>query len=142
MKHRKSKSPVTQCKDRIQSVLREIAIKTYGKCVLSKYRETGVCGPRRKDGQIIVQAEHLVSRARSVSYADMRNIVLLCKRHHGYWKTQNSRRYWEIIEEIIGPERWKWIKKVEADQRGYNFQLYDWEKLEIGLRDELKKLNL
>ena len=56
-----------------------------------------------------------MSRARGVSFGDMRNIVCLCQRHHGYFKEQNDRLYWELTEEIIGPARWEWIKRVERE---------------------------
>ena len=57
-----------------------------------------------------------MSRARGVSFGDMRNIVCLCQRHHGYFREQIDRLYWELTEEIIGQARWEWIKRVERDQ--------------------------
>src|SRR3990167_4521339 len=134
------KSNVSKTKVKIQALLRELAIQRDKHCVLQDYPEAGVCGSRAtKDGHLIIQAEHLISRARSVSFADMRNIVLLCQRHHGYFKEQNGRLYWELIEKIIGQERWNWIKKVEKDTKPYHMDLADWQKIEIVLYNELQK---
>jgi hypothetical protein len=134
-------NPSAQAKKRIQALLREIAIIRDGGCVLRFYSEAGACGGyASSSGHLILQAEHLVSRARSVSFGDMRNIVCLCAHHHGHWKTRNSRRYWELIESIIGPERWAWIKRVEADQKAYPMGFYDWLKIEMALKAELRDL--
>ena len=133
-------TPVAKAKKRIQALVREIAIKIYGDCVLASFPAAGKCGGYRNDGGKILQAEHLVSRARNISYGDMRNIILLCQRHHGFWKPQNSRLYWELIEGIIGPERWEWIKKVERDQKAYHMVLNDWLKIEVALKKELENL--
>lgn len=135
---KKSLGAVPKTKDRIQALLRAIAIKRDGGCVLRNYR-IAACGGYTKSGELILQAEHLVTRANSISYADMRNIVCLCAYHHGRWKPQYSRLYWELIEKIIGPERWAWVKTVENDPTPYRFTEYDWQKLEIALAEELKK---
>ena len=134
---KKSKSPVSLCKTRIQALLRELAIKRDKVCVLSHYLEAGGCGGYRKDGELVTQAEHLISRSRSISFSDMRNIVLLCKNHHLFWKPHNSRLYWELIEIIIGKKRWDWLKKVEADTRPYKM---NWALEEMALTQELKLL--
>lgn len=137
---RKSKSDTAQCKDRIQKLLREHVIQRDGGCVLRHYEEAGACGGYRNDGVLILQAEHLITRSNSGSYGEMGNIVCLCKRHHGFWKPQHSRLYWELIERHIGEERWTWLKRVEADKRPHRFTLYDWEKTEMGLRQDLKNV--
>jgi hypothetical protein len=129
-----------EVKRRIQAFLRECVIIRDGGCVLRLYPESGACGGCRNDGQLILQAEHLVTRSNSVSYGDLRNIVCLCQRHHGFFKPQYSRLYWELIERHIGPERWAWIKRVEADRRPYRFYLADWKALEVGLTADLAKL--
>lgn len=123
------KSDTATVKREIQALLREYAIARDGGCVL-KDKGAGVCaGP--------LQAEHLVSRANSASFGDMRNIICLCQRHHIFWKPQNSRLYWELVEEIIGPERWAWIKRVEADKRPYKM---DWCLIKVALEQEVRKL--
>jgi len=136
------KSDTAKTKKRIQALLREIAIIRDGGCVLRDYPEAGVCGGYGpKSGTLILQAEHLVSRARSVSFGDMRNIVCLCQRHHGYFKEQNGRLYWELIQKIIGAARWEWIKRVEQDQKAYPMSAGDWLKVELALTHDLAALN-
>ena len=133
---KKSKNPVSECKDRIQDLLRALAIKIYGGCVLRHFPVAGACSGYKKDGTLILQAEHLVSRTRSISYGDMRNIVCLCRGHHGFWKPQNSRLYWKLIAEHIGKKRMDWIDRVEADNKAYPMSLQDWLKIEIALFKE------
>ena len=136
----KSKSDLSQCKDRIQALLREIGLIRDGGCVLRYHPQAGECGGFRNDGELILQAEHLNTRAANVSYGDMRNIVILCKRHHFYFKQQYSRIYWDLIKKIIGPERSAWLDKVENDRGGHHMILYDWLKIEMFLTQELKNL--
>ena len=124
-------------KDEIQALLRQIVIKRDGGCVLRYIPEAGTCGGYKKDGNLIFQAEHLISRSHNVSFADLRNIVCLCKYHHGYWKPQNSRLYWELIEKIVGEERWAWIKKTEADKKPYKM---NWILIQLALKQELNKM--
>lgn len=135
-----SKTPSAQAKKRIQALLRELVIKRDGGCVLRDYEQTGECGGYApKAGHLILQAEHLVSRARSVSYGDPRNVICLCQRHHGYWKEQNSRLYWEIVQDIIGPDRWAYVKRVEADHKPYPMATNDWLKVEVALKQDIKQ---
>lgn len=125
-------------KKRIQALLRKLAIKRDGGCVLRHYPEAGACGGYGpKSGELILQAEHLVTRAKSVSYGDMRNIVCLCSHHHGNWKPRNSRLYWELIERHIGPSRYAWVKRVEADQQAHHFTAHDWRMIELDLTQQL-----
>ncbi len=131
------KSTSTELKKDIQALLREIAILTYKTCVLSKYPETGACGSYKANGELILQAEHLNSRSHTATFGDMRNIVLLCQRHHIYWKPQNSQKYWELIEKIIGKERWQWYKRATEDRRAYKVDLL---LVKIGLEQDLAKL--
>lgn len=121
------KSTTSELKRDIQALLRQIAINRDGDCVL---RGVGTCsGP--------LQAEHLVTRSNSATFADMRNIVCLCQYHHIFWKPQHSRLYWEYIEKILGSDRWNWVKRAEADQRAYKM---DWKLVKIALEHDLKAL--
>lgn len=129
-----SDNPVAVIKKNIQARLRELAILRDGGCVLRHYDEAGNCGGYRNDGELILQAEHLVTRSNSISYGDMRNIVCLCKAHHMYFKQQHGRLYWELIERHVGPDRWAWIKRIEADKKPHRFTEWDWAKIELGLK--------
>lgn len=133
-------SDVSETKERIQALLRDTVIITDGGCILRFYSEAGPCGGYTNAGDLILQAEHLVTRANSVSYGDLRNLVCLCRDHHLKFKPQHGRIYWELIERYVGPERWAWIKSVEADERAHKphrFTLYDWQKIEMFLRTKL-----
>lgn len=125
-------------KREIQALLREIVIKRDGGCVLRDYAETGKCGGYgSKSGKLILQFEHLHSRSHSISFGDSRLGVLLCQRHHIFWKPQYSQRYWEIIEEVIGPTRWDLLQKVRNDHKPYKM---DWKLVILGLKKELNDL--
>ena len=131
-------STTTELKQEIQSLLRELAIKTYGTCVLSKYPEAGECGCFNKNGELILQAEHLNSRSNTATFGDTRNIILLCKRHHIFWKPQNGALYWELIRKIIGEERYTWYQKARDDKRAYKIDL---KLVLLDLKQQLKKCN-
>lgn len=120
-------------RERIQAKLREAVIKRDKVCLLSGYPETGKCNQ-------VMQCEHLISRSESSSFADLRNVVLLCSRHHIFWKPQNSLRYWEIIEEMIGPERWDWIQKMRKEQSAHRSVKIDWKLELLALESQIKKM--
>ena len=65
--------------------MREIVIKRDGGCILRDIQGVSQCNGYRKDGKLILQADHLITRANSATYADTRLIVCVCKGHHG-WK--------------------------------------------------------
>jgi len=67
------------------------------------------------------------TRSNSVSLADMRNIVCLCRHHYGHFKPEHSRFYWELVHRHIGPERAAWLDRVEQDKRPNRFYLADWK---------------
>lgn len=137
----KGHSTTTEQRDEVQRLLREICLKRDKVCVLSGYMETGACGPMKKDGKPVYQAEHLNSRSNAISFADSRNCVLLCSRHHIYWKPQHSKRYWEIIEEVIGPNRWEWLEEVQDFAASHRTYKLDYRLAILALEHELKKLS-
>jgi hypothetical protein len=123
------KSSNSVLKREIQALLRQIVIKRDGGCVLNKY--LGNCNQ-------ILQAEHLVSRARTNYFGDTRNIVCLCSYHHIFWKPQFSRLYWELIEKHLGPEKWEWYRRAEADNKAYKVDL---KLVKLALEQEYKTLD-
>ena len=133
-------SDTAEIKERIQALLRRSAIQRDGGCVLRHYPETGACGGYTNAGELILQAEHLVTRSNSVSFADMRNIVCLCRHHHGHYKPEHSLEYWTIIQRHIGPQRWEWVQRVLNDRSPHRFFLSDWKMLEVALEREIKAL--
>lgn len=121
---RVGKSSAAASKRRIQALLRVNVIRRDGGCVL---RDLGHCST-------VLQAEHLNSRRHSRTFGDLRNIVCLCQFHHIFWKKQNERRYWELIEGKIGPERWAWLKEMEKDHKPFKA---NWVEIEKALVDNL-----
>lgn len=134
---KKSKSEVSQIKDRIQALCREIAIKRDGGCVLRERPDAGQCGGYRTDGELILQYDHLITRARNISYADTRLGVALCLAHHGGFKQWHKEKYDRIVKEVIGPYRTALWERVELDNRAYPMGLADWKLIEIALQNEL-----
>lgn len=124
---KKGKSPTAELRDDIQAELRRIVIARDGGCWLRHYPEAGACGGYRNDGELILQAEHLESRAHAASFSDPRLVVCICKRHHIYWKPQYSKRYNELAEDFIGPERAALWERVRNDYRAHKVDL----KLEL-----------
>jgi hypothetical protein len=139
MRHRKKAvQTVSKLKKKIQSHIRLLAIERDGGCILRNYPVSGPCGPYRTDGQLILQGEHLVGRANSVSYADMDNIVCLCMNHHFHYKKQHGAMYWKIVEGHIGAKRWKKVQAWEADRfTPHRHSLADWIRIEEELRGRL-----
>lgn len=129
-------SDVSEIKREIQSIIRAIAIHRDGGCVLRHYPETGKCGGYRKDGELILQFDHLNSRAYAVSYADVRLGVILCFRHHFYWKKQHPNEFITIIRKQIGKERSALLDRVQADRTPHKV---DWNLELLALKQELKK---
>jgi len=74
------------------------------------YRDFPECGGYRNDGELILQADHLITRANAATFADTRLIVCLCRDHHG-WKSlgSNARKaeYDALVRTLISPERVK-----------------------------------
>lgn len=130
-------STTSELRTEIQAVLRQIGILRDGGCFLRFYPEAGACGGFTKDGTLILQFEHLHTRANAASFSDSRLGVCICLRHHIYWKPQFSDRYNELAENFIGKERSDLWKRVREDRSPHKIDL----KLElIALKQELKTL--
>lgn len=122
----------------IQSKLRQGAILRDGGCILRHYSEAGICSDRRNDGELILQADHLITRGNSATYADLRNVVCLCRGHHIRFKKTHSFLFWKLVERHIGPDRWKWFKLAEADKSRVNKP--DWQASILALDQDIKNL--
>jgi hypothetical protein len=48
--------------------------------------------------------------------------------------------YWDLIRKAIGEKRWNWIQRVLNDKKSYSFGVYEWGKVELGLKQELKQI--
>jgi hypothetical protein len=60
------RSETSVIKREIQDAVREIVIKRDGGCILA---HTGNCNGYAKDGHLILQADHLITRANAATYA-------------------------------------------------------------------------
>ena len=133
----KGHSETAELRDEVQRLLREIALVRDGGCVLRHYPETGACGCRRKDGELIQQFDHLNSRVHSNSFSDPRLGVIVCKRHHFYFKKQYPALYEKCVRDQIGEKRCKLLDAVRADRKSHKVDLV---LAIVGLNQELKKL--
>ena len=132
------KSTTSELKAEIQALLRQIVILRDGGCWLRHSPESGACGGYRKDGELILQAEHLHTRANASSFSDSRLVVCICQRHHIYWKPQHSARYNALAEDYIGKKRAELWKRVRED---YSPHKVDLKLALLALKQELKKLS-
>ena len=107
---------------------------------MRNYPISGACGGRRAGGGLILQADHLNTRARNISYAEPDLIVCVCLHHHIFWKKQNPKKYEELARDFIGAKRTKFLDKCINDRNSYNYVLSDWLKIEIILVKSLTKL--
>ena len=93
-------------KDRIQDLLRQIVIIRDGGCILRNVLGHN-CNGFAKDGHLILQADHLLTRANSQTYADSRLVVCVCKGAHG-WKSVGSNRnkdqYDALVRTVLPPD--------------------------------------
>jgi hypothetical protein len=72
------------------------------------------CNGYRNDGELVLQADHLITRASNATYADTRLIVCVCKGHHG-WKKWHEKEYEALVRTLISPERVALWKRCEED---------------------------
>jgi hypothetical protein len=138
---RKGTSPQAIIKDQIQAILRQIVIARDGGCIFRHYKneinhQYRECGGWRKDGGLILQAEHLHTRANASSFSDTRLVICICQRHHIYYKPQHSNEYYRIVKKHIGPARTKLLEAVQQDRTAHKVDMM----LElVALKQELKK---
>jgi hypothetical protein len=140
-----------EVKREIQDVARDIVIIRDGGCILrAQFRlmAMGVipsCGGYRKDGQLILQADHLITRGNSATYADTRLIVCVCAAHHG-WKSlggnARKKKYDELVRTLITPERVALWDRCEQDSwRPKRTYALDWKLQLAALKQELSKVS-
>jgi hypothetical protein len=124
-------SDTTLIKDDIQHWAREIVILRDGDCILKKYRH---CDDPVK------QADHLITRANSATYADTRLIVCLCRSCHG-WKHWHKEEYDALVKTILPPDRVKlWEECEGARWKPTRTTLYDWKLALAALKQEYREL--
>lgn len=134
----KGHSDTADIKEEIQNTVRDIVIERDGGCI-ARDEDWHTCGGYAKDGHLILQADHLETRASSATYADTRLIVCVCKGLHG-WKKWNEKEYNERIRPLIGEERCKlWDKAHAARYQPHRKYTYDWNMELAALKQELRQ---
>ena len=133
------KSDTAQTKRRIQALLREIVIKRDGGCILRNIRHCNGL-----PGVAVLQADHLISRANSATYADIRLVVCVCRPCHA-WKSlggnQRKREYDELVRALLPKDRIELWDRCERDSwRPKRTSATDWKLAEAALQAELTAL--
>lgn len=136
---KKGKSEISQCKTRIQALLRDLAIIRDGGCVMKHYQETGKCGGRKKNGELILQFDHLHSRTNSTAW-NLDLGICVCLRHHFYYKRQYPFEYERYAIDNIGKKREELLYRTRADNKPYSMKLHNWLFIEMGLTQDIKRL--
>jgi hypothetical protein len=133
----KGTSDTAVLKKRIQALLREIVMLRDGGCVLRNIR----CGHVLGTPGIVFQAEHLIERSNSATYADSRLVVCICKNCHGWkhFKKSNHDQYDALVKTVISPERVALWDRCEKDSwRPHRTSAMDWKLVEAALEQELR----
>jgi hypothetical protein len=127
-------------KDQIQSLVRAIVIKRDGGCIFRAVYGVPACNGFRLDGEPVLQADHLITRANSATYADTRLIVCVCKGHHG-WKNWHQKEYEAVVRRIISHEREALWDRCEQDSwRPKRTSAMDWKLAIAALKQELRQV--
>lgn len=132
---RKGKSETTKLKDEIQRLVRAIVIKRDGGCILRKVRHCG-----GDIGDAVLQADHLITRANSATYADTRLIVCLCRPCHGGFKQWHPKEYDALVKTLLSPEivaLWERCEKESWTPKRVG--AYDWRLEILALEQELAR---
>ena len=133
----KGKSDTALLKKEIQALLRQIVMKRDGGCILREVR----CGHEIGTPGIVFQAEHLVERSNSATFADSRLVVCICKNCHGWkhFKKSNHDQYDALVKSIIRPERVALWERAEADSwRPKRTSAHDWRLEIVALKQEVR----
>ena len=131
-------STTTELKTEIQALLRQLVMKRDGGCVL---RDIRMCGGELGVEGVVLQADHLISRSHSATFADSRLVVCVCRSCHG-WKSLGSnlrkQQYDALVKTILPAKRVTLWEKCEADSwKPVRTGAYDWKLAIAGLKQEL-----
>lgn len=131
-------STTAEIKKEIQATLRQIVIARDGGCILRRVR---MCGG--DIGQSVLQADHLITRSNSATFADVRLVVCVCRGCHG-WKSLGSNlrkaQYDELVKRILPKETVDLWERCERDSwMPVRTGSTDWKMALIVLKQELKK---
>lgn len=124
-------SSASQLKDDIQALVRAIVIKRDGTCILRKLRRCT---------DTVLQADHLITRSNSATYADTRLIVCLCRSCHGGFKQWHESEYNEIVRSILPKERVDLWDKCMQDMHAHRTKKMDWAIERVALEQEYRSI--
>lgn len=145
-------SETSVLKEKIQELERKIVIIRDGGCVLRTLQGKSIqgvnipmCNGYRNDGEMILQADHLITRSNSGTFADTRLIVCLCKGHHG-WKSVGSNlrkeQYDTVLKTILPKDRLElWEEWERKKYEPYRMGATDWKMEIVNLECELKDIS-
>jgi len=120
-------------KREIQRLVREIVIKRDGGCILRHVRHCG-----GEIGKAVMQADHLITRANSATFADTRLIVCLCRPCHGGFKQWHKEQYDALIKTILPKETVElWDRCQHASWKASKM---NWKVEIAALKQELSSL--
>ena len=129
-------SDTNNAKDEIQELARQIVIARDGGCI-ARNEPWHICNGFRKDGILILQADHLLTRANAATYSDIRLIVCVCNGLHG-WKRWNKEAYDARIRQLLPKDRIALWDRAHAERyKPVRKYTYDWRMDVAALRQEL-----
>lgn len=134
---RRNLSETNLVKDEIQAFLREIVMRRDGGCILRTIRG---CGAVLGDSGVVFQADHLIERSNSATYADSRLVVCVCKGCHGWkhFKKSNHDEYDAMVRSLLPKERVELWDRCRATQwKPTRMFTSDWKKELAVLKQEL-----
>ncbi len=130
-----AKNDAAQNKKEIQRLLREIVIQRDGGCILRGVRR---CGGLPQHA--VLQADHLITRANSATFADSRLVVCLCRPCHGGFKQWHKEEYDALVKTILPSERVRLWEACEIERQSHRAHKMDWAMEIIALKKELAML--
>ena len=129
-------SDTATIKQDIQDALRAHVIKRDKGCILRNIYGIPKCNGYRTDGELILQADHLVTRSNSATYGDTRLVVCVCKGHHG-WKKWHEKEYDAVVKTILSKERVElWERALQDSWRPHPKRTSDWKLEIVALKQE------
>lgn len=127
-------------KQKIQDILRLIVTHRDGGCILRDLR----CGVTAvvEDGKILasssfIQADHLVTRANSATFANYHLVVCVCNGCHA-WKNWNKDEYEELVKSVLPKKTIQMWELAEEYRKAHKTHKMDWNMQLVGLQLTLK----
>ena len=132
-------------KQEIQDLVRLIVTHRDQGCVLRNMR-CGVTAFVDENNKIVasssyIQADHLITRANSATFADTRLIVCLCRNCHA-WKHWNEKEYEKLVKNVLPKNTIELWDKAEEYRQAHKTYKPDWSMAIVLLKAELNKVVL